>query len=49
MGWKEVLLIYSSMAAVVGLLRWGFARSDLKLQSESQLKNFTNILKEKHA
>lgn len=48
MGWREVLLVYSSMAAVVCGLWWGLARSAVKSKSEFKLNKFTSVLQDRY-
>ncbi len=48
MGWRDVLLVYSGLAAVVCGLWWALARSTVKGTSEFQLKNFGTILKDRY-
>ena len=48
MVWRDVLLLYSSIAIVVAGLWWGFARSAWKSQSEIKLERFTRILKDRY-
>jgi len=48
MGWRDVLLAYSGLAAVVCGLWWAFARSTVKGTSEFQLRNFGTILKDRY-
>jgi cyanate permease len=48
MGWRDVLLAYSGLAAVVCGLWWALARSTVKGTSEFQLKNFGTILKDRY-
>ena len=48
MGWRDVLLVYSVLAAVVGGLWWGLARSAVKSTSEFQLENFARVLKDRY-
>jgi CP family cyanate transporter-like MFS transporter len=48
MGWRDVLLAYSGLAAVVCGLWWALARSTVKATSEFQLKNFGTILKDRY-
>ncbi len=45
MGWRDVLLAYSGLTAIVCALWWALATSTVKSASEFQLKNFTTILK----
>jgi cyanate permease len=45
MKWRDVLLVYSGLAAIVCGLWWGFARSSGKSRSGFQPGKFLNILK----
>lgn len=48
MGWRQVLLLYSGLAAITSGLWWGFARSDVKSTSGFQLKNLAGVIREKY-
>jgi cyanate permease len=48
MGWRDVLLAYSGLAAVVCGLWWALAQSTVKSTSEFQLRNFATILKDRY-
>jgi len=48
MDWRDVLLAYSGLAAVVCGLWWAFARSTVKGTSDFQLRNFGLILKDRY-
>ncbi len=48
MGWRQVLLIYAGLAAVVSGLWWCLAKSAMKSTSEFQLKNFGRVLKDRY-
>lgn len=48
MVWRDVLLAYSGLAAVVCGLWWALARSTVKDTSEFQLRNFGLILKDRY-
>jgi len=48
MSWRDVLLAYSGLAAVVCGLWWPLARSTVKGTSEFQLRNFGTILKDRY-
>jgi len=48
MTWRDVLLVYSFVAAIVSAFWWGFARSSLKSTSGLKLENFARVLKDRY-
>jgi cyanate permease len=48
MGWRQVLLIYAGLGAVVSGLCWVLARSGVETTSELQLKDFGRLLKDRY-
>lgn len=48
MGWRDILFVYSGMAAVVCGFWWIFARSYDRSKSEFELKKFTSLLKDRY-
>jgi cyanate permease len=48
LGWREILLIYSGLAAIICLLWWSFAKSTVKDAPGLPPANFKKILKDRY-
>ncbi len=48
MNWRNVLIVYGGLAAVICVLWWTFAKSAVKSTSELHLENLTRILRDRY-